>query len=167
MAIRGTKPTPTNLALVRGNPGKRKLPDPAKEIRAPIEDPTPPMHLHGAGLEEWHRIVGTLVTLHIMTRLDRGALASYCQAYGRWVDAETALAKMAADDPQTRGLVVMTTHGNKIQNPLVGAANKAMADVVRYSAEFGMTPSSRTRLQDPTASGDNGNPFEDFRKSGT
>jgi P27 family predicted phage terminase small subunit len=165
MAIRGTKPVPTALKLVRGNPGKRKLPDPSKEIRAPIENPEPPDHLTQSGLDEWNRVIGALVTLNLMTRLDRGALAGYCQAYGRWVDAERALARMAAADPLTNGLVVTTIQGNRIQNPLVGAANKAMHDVVKYSSEFGMTPSSRTRLQDPTASGASGNPFEAFRKS--
>jgi P27 family predicted phage terminase small subunit len=44
-----------------------------------------------------------------------------------------------------------TTKGNLIQNPLVGIANKAMADMVRYAAEFGMTPSARTRLGTPAA----------------
>ena len=32
------------------------------------------------------------------------------------------------------------------QNPLVHAANNAMADMVRYAAEFGFTPSSRTQI---------------------
>jgi P27 family predicted phage terminase small subunit len=46
----------------------------------------------------------------------------------------------------TEGLIIRTKAGNAIQNPLVGAANKAMADMVRYAAEFGLTPSARTRV---------------------
>jgi P27 family predicted phage terminase small subunit len=47
----------------------------------------------------------------------------------------------------TGGLMIRTTNGNAVQNPLIGVANKAMADMVRYAAEFGMTPSARSRIQ--------------------
>jgi P27 family predicted phage terminase small subunit len=164
MATRGRKPTPTHLKLVRGNPGKRKLPDPAKEIRPPLDEPTPPAHLSDEAKVEWGRIVSLLFQLKLMTQIDRASLAAYCQAYGRWVQAERALTSMAEKDMLTRGLMIKTTGGNLIQNPLVGTANKAMADMVRYAAEFGMTPSARTRLQNPGA-GSNENPFEAFRKS--
>jgi len=154
---------PTRLALVRGRPA-HKLPKPDKEIRAPIEEPTPPAHLSDEAKVEWGRVVSVLVQLKLMTRIDRASLAAYCQAYGRWVQAERALAAMAEKDLLTRALMIKTTGGNAIQNPLVGIANKAMADMVRYAAEFGMTPSARTRLQSGSAA-TNENPFEAFRKS--
>lgn len=53
---------------------------------------------------------------------------------------------MAAKDGGTAALLIKTKDGNAIQNPLVGIANKARADVVRFSAEFGMTPSARSRV---------------------
>ena len=53
---------------------------------------------------------------------------------------------MAERDQLTGGLTIKTTNGNAIQNPLVGMANRAMADMVRYATEFGMTPSSRSRI---------------------
>ncbi len=46
---------------------------------------------------------------------------------------------MAERDQLTSGLMIKTTNGNPIQNPLVGIANRAMVDMVRYAAEFGMT----------------------------
>jgi len=39
-----------------------------------------------------------------------------------------------------------TSNGNAIQNPLVGIANKAMADMVHFAIEFGMTPAARSRV---------------------
>ena len=163
MATRGTKPTPLHLALVRGRP-ERKMPKPGKAIEPPLDEPTPPVHLSDEAKVEWGRIIAILVQLKMMTKIDRAALAAYCQAYGRWVQAERTLAGMAEKDMLTRGLMIKTTGGNLIQNPLVGTANKAMADMVRYAAEFGMTPSARTRLQNP-GSGASENPFEAFRKS--
>lgn len=91
---------------------------------------------------------------------DRASLAADCQAYGRWATAERAIAEMGKRDLLTGGLMIKTSNGNAIQNPLVGTANKAMSDLVRYAAEFGMTPSARSRIiaappgsesQDPVA----------------
>ena len=82
----------------------------------------------------------------LMTELDRAALAAYCAAYGRWAQAERAINRMAAKDELNAALMIKTVSGNAIQNPLVGIANKAKADMVRYAAEFGMTPSARSRV---------------------
>lgn len=163
MATRGPKPTPMHLALVRGRP-ERKMPKPDKVIQPPLDEPTPPVHLSDEAKVEWGRLVAILMQLKLMSQIDRAALAAYCQAYGRWVQAERSLAAMAEKDMLTRGLMIKTTGGNLIQNPLVGTANKAMADMMRYAAEFGMTPSARTRLQSPDTGGSE-NPFEAFRKS--
>lgn len=88
-----------------------------------------------------------LFDLGLLTRVDRAALAAYCSAYERWVQAESALAKMAERDPLTSGLMVKTTNGNVIQNPLVGTANKAMLIMLRFAAEFGMTPAARASIE--------------------
>lgn len=66
------------------------------------------------------------------------ALAAYCQTYGRWVEAEE---KLKVED-----LVVETKQGNIIQNPLLGVANRALELMHKYLTEFGMTPSSRSRV---------------------
>lgn len=81
-----------------------------------------------------------------MTELDRAALAAYCQAYGVWAQAERAILKLQAGG-EINGLLMKTTNGNVIQHALIGIANKARADVVKFSAEFGMTPSARSRVE--------------------
>jgi P27 family predicted phage terminase small subunit len=68
------------------------------------------------------------------------------QAYGRYVAAELAISEAAAADLLTKGLMIKTSNGNAIQNPLVATANKAACDMVRYASEFGLTPSARARL---------------------
>ena len=45
------------------------------------------------------------------------------------------------------GTVVKTTNGNLIQNPYLSIANRAMMDMARLAVEFGMTPSSRSRVK--------------------
>ena len=143
MAPRGTKPAPSHLKLIRGNPGRR--PVNAREPKPALSLPSAPAHLSAEAKAEWARVCVGLHACGILSEIDRAGLAAYCQAYGRWEQAERALAKMGENDI-TSGLMVKTKNGNAIQNPIVGTANKAMADVVRYAAEFGMTPSSRTRV---------------------
>lgn len=148
--MRGRKPTPSHLKLVKGNPGKRPM-NTAEPI--PVRDlPNPPTELTDDAKVEWGRVSEELYRLGLLTGIDRAALAAYCQAYGRWAQAERSLAEMAKRDPLTGGLLVKTTNGNAIQNPLVGVANKALADMVRYAVEFGMTPSARSRIETDKAS---------------
>lgn len=143
--MRGRKPKPTHLKLVTGNPGRRKLnaAEPMPESRLP----KPPAFLSDEAKVEWGRVSEELYNLGILTGIDRAALAAYCQAYARWAQAEAAIGEMAKRDQLTGGLMIKTTNGNAIQNPLVGTANKAAADMVRYAAEFGMTPSARSRIK--------------------
>jgi P27 family predicted phage terminase small subunit len=140
----GTRPKPTHLKLVTGNPGKRPLP--TAEARVAPALPSPPPHLSDDAKVEWSRVSEELYKAGLLSSLDRAALAAYCQAHGRWSQAERAIAEMGKRDMLTGGLMIKTSNGNAIQNPLVGTANKAMSDMVRYAAEFGMTPSARTSI---------------------
>ena len=144
MTLRGPKPTPTNVKLILDNPGNRPINH--FEPRPQMPMPLAPAHLNEAAKAEWSRVCDELDRLGLLTGLDRAALAAYAQAYGRWEQAEEALARMAERDLTTHALMIRTSNGNAVQNPLVGAANKAMADMMRYAAEFGMTPSARSRI---------------------
>lgn len=140
-AMRGAKPTPTSIKLLMDNPSRR--PVNPNEPKPRSRKPGPPKFLSEDAAEEWQRIAEELDALGLLSGLDRAALGAYCQAYGRWAQAERALAKMTN---QADGLIIKTISGNMIQNPLVGVANKAMSDMMRYAAEFGMTPSARSRI---------------------
>jgi len=141
----GRKAKPTALHVIAGT--DRPDRNSPAEVKASVGLPMKPPFLSPEAQQEWTRVSQQLLDMGVLALIDRAALAAYCQAYGRWEQAETALAKMAARDPVTRGMMIKTTSGNAIQNPLVGSANKAMADMMRYAAEFGMTPSARTRIQ--------------------
>lgn len=80
-----------------------------------------------------------LMTLGVLTTVDRAALAAYCVAYSRWAEAERQVTRL--------GTIVKTANGNLIQNPYLAVANRAMEQLSRLAGEFGMTPSSRSRVQ--------------------
>ena len=159
MAPRGRKPTPTHLKLVKGNPGKR--PVKRDDVQPDLALPMVPPHLSDEAKVEWGRMSEKLYRLGLLTELDVAMLAGYCQAYGRWVQAERALAKLAEQDEQTSALMVKTTNGNAVQNPLVGTANKALELMNKFAIEFGMSPSSRVRL---SANGEQATPTNPTQK---
>ena len=134
---RGRKPKPSALKLLTGNPGKRPLPSDEPQIPASL--PPAPDHLNELARGEWKRVAESLYNCGILTALDRAALGAYCTAYARWAEAETKL--------EAEGFTIETSLGTIIQSPLVGIANKAAADMVRYASEFGMTPSARSRVK--------------------
>lgn len=142
--MRGRKPKPTALHELHGNPDKRA---PNRSEPRPVTPlPKPPPNMAPDARREWHRLSAQMYLLGLLSEIDRAAFAAYCQAFGRWQQAERALRVMAKKDPLTGGLLIQTSNGNAIQNPLVGVANKAMRDMVHFAAEFGMTPSARSRI---------------------
>jgi P27 family predicted phage terminase small subunit len=141
----GPKPKPTHLKLIMGNPGKRTL---NRREPQPIPlMPDPPLELSADALIEWNRLAVEQHRIGLLTMVDRAAMAAYCEAYSCWAQCQRALKTMAAADQLTSGLLIRTTNGNAIQNPLVGTRNKAQKDMVHFAAELGMTPSARSRIE--------------------
>ena len=134
--MRGRRPKPTALKEVLGNPGKRPLnrrePKPVRAI------PTCPAHLSPTAKAEWKRIAAQLHVVGILTQLDRAALAAYCQAYGRWVEAEMKLKETPA--------LIRTASGYVQQNPWLQVANKQVELMHKLLAEFGLSPAARSRV---------------------
>lgn len=143
----GPAPKPTALRVLEGNRGKHKL-NRAEPLPANFpEPPPPPPGLSSEARDEWARQAPQLHRLGLLTVIDLPAFAAYCVAFARWQTAEQALADMAKRDPTTSALMIRTSKGTLIQNPLVGTARRAAIDMVRYAAEFGMTPAARSRIQ--------------------
>lgn len=135
----GPPPKPTALKKLAGNPGKRPLPENEPHPPVPTHTPRAPRHLNDEGKREWRRIVKVLVRLGLYTVVDRAALAMYCQAWGRWVEAENKLNEV--------DLVIASDKGNLYQNPWLGVASKAWSQLSKILPEFGLTPSARARLE--------------------
>lgn len=137
MGRRGPAATPTAMKVMRGNPGKRPLNNAEPQPDATM--PHAPAHLTKEARAEWRRVARRLHNAGVLTYVDRGVLAVYCQAYGRLVEAERELGMT--------GAVVETTNGNLVQSPWVQIANRAMDQMVRAARELGMTPASRSSIK--------------------
>jgi P27 family predicted phage terminase small subunit len=69
---------------------------------------------------------------------DRSALAAYCQAYGRWVEAERKLAETP--------MLIKLPSGYIQQSPWLAIANKQLEIMHKFMAELGLSPVSRSRV---------------------
>lgn len=177
MSIRGRKPLPNALHSLHGNPGHRARND--AEPRFAAGPPTCPPHLKGEARKEWRRVVKEFEAhAGYCKGVDRAALAVYCQHYARWIEAERMLedappaktkaaeSVSAADSvspsdsvsmkptAELRGVIITAPSGYPIQNPWLAVANKAMREMMRVAVEFGMTPSSRSRINVPEGEGE-------------
>jgi P27 family predicted phage terminase small subunit len=134
--MRGRRPKPTALKLRDGNPGGRALN--RLEPKPLISAPTCPAHLSPSAKAEWKRLARQLECLGIISQLDRAALAGYCQAYGRWVEAERKLKETP--------LLLKTPAGYIQPSPWLAIANKQLELMHRFMGELGLSPASRSRV---------------------
>ena len=147
----GRRPMPTKLKLLAGNPGKRRLdehePEPASRL------PEPPDHLSDEAKREWSRVGELLLDLGLVSELDRAALALYCQARARWVEAEEARRQIWRRHQKTERLPdAVTLPVRRQQGP---RADARLPHRARHD------PASRTKVHgEPRAKPD---PLEELR----
>jgi P27 family predicted phage terminase small subunit len=136
--MRGRKPVPTALKVLRGNPGRRPLntrePAPPRAV-----DLTPPPELTGAAELEWRRLAPKLQRLGLLTEIDDRALVAYCVTWSHWIDAEAQIRK--------HGMVIKTKKGAPMVSPYVAIASRLMQQLKAWLEQFGMTPSARSRVK--------------------
>src|SRR6476620_7381333 len=89
--MRGRKPKPTMLKVLDGNPGRRPLNE--CEPAAPQGVPECPDWLSDEAKAEWKRVIPELQMMGLLSSADRAALAAYCTAWCRWVEAEEMVKK--------------------------------------------------------------------------
>jgi len=154
--MRGRKPKPTTLKILEGNPGRRPLNDGPPQ--APAEVPECPEFLDDEAKAEWFRMAPVLLDMGLLTPADRAALAAYCISYSRWVAAEAQVRRL--------GTIVKSPLKNfPMKSPYLTVADQALETMRKFMVEFGLTPSSRSRIRVP------GNPratdeFDAFLESG-
>ncbi len=129
----GRKPKPPQLRLVEGNRGHRAIPNTPKP--KPRQRPAPAWMSYRAK-SEWHRISRELYKLGLLTAVDVKALEAYCICYSKWREA-TEKAKVG---------VLMTSSNYAYANPLIAVELKYAKEMRAWMAEFGLTPSARSRI---------------------
>lgn len=152
---RGRKPKPTALKELAGNPGHRPLNE--NEPRPEAENLRCPAHLKGEARKAWLKVSKKLYELGVLTGLDEMVLETLCAAYQAWFIAH----KMVGQEgellpPPVQGQERETLFGTDkpqyssaqmVVNPWAYRRDKQAQILQRLAAEYGLTPSSRARLQ--------------------
>jgi P27 family predicted phage terminase small subunit len=105
--------------------------------------PRCPNYLDAVAKQVWRQVLPMLQKMGVLSRIDTNALIRYCTFWSHWRRAEAFIAK--------HGDVYPLKDGNgrikcMAQFPQVSIAHKLGMLLTRMEAEFGMTPSARTRI---------------------
>jgi phage terminase small subunit len=163
--------------LMRGNASKKSLAELQDEVQLLVETPDCPKHLWPEARREWRRIGPELEAAGLIAKIDRAALALYCQSWARMVwheecltrdiaranakriafeEVEAAAAGVAGDRGESYmvkewaggdGFMIPTPNGSFMYSPHWVAASKAADQVDKFLQSFGMSPSSRSRVR--------------------
>lgn len=136
MGQRGPKPTPRNLRILKGSnrPSRMNEKEPIVEIRAP----DPPGHLTDNEADKFREVAAKLAKMRVMSDADVDALAVYAINWCRYLDATSKVREM--------GLIVQSPKKFPMQNPYLAVSRQSEKTCVSILTEFGLTPSSRTKV---------------------
>ena len=135
MGKRGPPPKPSAQKKLEGTYRKDRAA--VSEMQPTLGEPPVPRGLKGEALTEWRVVAPELARLGVLAIIDGGRLADYCRAH--------ALAIRAAAKAEKEGEVIDTYRG-PVRSPWQGVAQEARAQARLLAAEFGLTPSSRSRV---------------------
>lgn len=147
MATVGRKPKPA-LAVVReGNPGHRPVRDSVTLPPSALVEPHWPDFIPGprrsevrarkTAAELWRKLAPTLSRSVGLVGEQQELLVDLCITWARIQQGERALSM--------EGVIVATERGN-VKNPWTTVLNQYRSHLRSVAAEFGLTPSSLTRI---------------------
>jgi P27 family predicted phage terminase small subunit len=146
MGQRGPKPLPDNVHALRGNPSKKSLGELIGGVHPVIEIPNCPAHLIPEAKKEYKRITAELKVLGLISKIDRAAICGYCSSWAEVVYCETKITEKNNSDPKGQaGFIGVTPNGYEQMSVWVQVRNRAYDRMMRFAAEFGMSPSSRSK----------------------
>ena len=153
MARKGPAPRPAKLKMLDGTYRADRDgplgPEPA------AGEPPMPDWLPDRAKAEWRRLAPKLLALGLLSELDLAALTAYCVAVSELEAATRTLEK----DGRLVAVPVVTKSGETVgarlrPHPAVAMQRSAAALVRGFQAEFGLSPSGRTRVKaSPPAAG--------------
>ena len=134
MGKRGPKPEPKALKVFKGTRFKR--PDSVELLPASL--PAPPGWLREHGRRMWLEVGPHIAAVGLLSVVDGGALAIYCDAWDDYFEAARLV--------EVHGELIPTDKGTLVANPAVRMKAAARQAIRQYQGEFGLTPAARVSL---------------------
>ena len=135
MGKRGPRPEPTKLRIVKGNPGKRALPEDEPEPTGSL--PPPPKDLSKAAARIWTKTLK--LCAEWCATIDEETFRQYCTLTATLHELEANIAR--------DGHTVDGAMGGTVRNPDSLALTSVGALRLRAAESLGFTPSSRTKVK--------------------
>ncbi len=152
----GRTRTPSNVVLLRGNPGHRPLPEDEPQPEPGM--PKVPVWLNGTARAAWMELRPLLEKIKVVTEADRKALELLCDAYSEYRAYREVVRREGAT------YQVTTKRGGTMyrMRPEVAAAQDAWKRTRAMLAEFGLTPAARSKVKVLKETADD--PYERYRR---
>lgn len=144
----GRRPVPNVIKMLRGTDQPCRINK--KEPKPKSDNIAMPAGMSKQAQKHWDLVSKQLKEAGILTNLDVHALEIYCESYALWKDA--------TDKINTHGAVVKGNNGFPVRSPYLMVAQRGFDQMRTMLTEFGMTPSSRTRVNSTDEKSDN--PFD-------
>ena len=150
----GRKPLPTEVKRTRGTLQKCRTLENEMKVKTAETLPQPPEWLNDDGRAEWVSVTGELKTSGVLAYADFSIIAMYCNEIATYIDCQRQMQKAG-----TRVMVIKDENGKlkyAQQVPYQKIAHDCVEKALKLAAEFGLTPSARTRIGSikPPDSGD-------------
>jgi len=137
--MKGRPRIPTEIKILKGTVER------SRELLAPMVVelsegvPQPPAHLNALGFEYWDVTCRELKNNHLLTGVDLGLVAGYCNELG--------LYKKACEVTNIEGEVVLNRFGDKVISPWYDVRSRALKQATQMGQLFGVTPSARGKIE--------------------
>ncbi|MGI8746316.1 MAG: P27 family phage terminase small subunit [Bryobacteraceae bacterium] len=153
MGVRGTLPTPTKIRILNGNPSRRPLPVNEPQFAPGIPDR--PKGMSADARKRWDALVAEIANAGVLRRVDGGALGMLCEDLAMLDTLRQGLAAQAREitkkakekKQQISGNALTalsrTTEGRRTFSTI----RELTGQIIIQRREFGLTPSSSTRVQ--------------------
>lgn len=136
MAKAGRRPKPTRLKILEGTHRGPVKQEPSLPTGVP---PMPKrLEVDPVAVAQWHELAGILTRMGVLTTGDGEALATLCEVHSA---EQSCLLQLRAG-----GAVMHTDLGGVKPNPAGPLYRSLVAQKAALLSEFGLTPSSRTKL---------------------
>lgn len=140
--MKGRKPTPTKILEARDS-WRAKGTQRKNEPKPKVEELDCPSWLKGRAKAMWLKMSTQLFHIGILTSIDENALARYCRLWARWRDCEDFITKNGESFP------ILGRNGKATSYrlyPESRVASSLFSELRKLETEFGLTPSSRSRV---------------------
>lgn len=109
--------------------------------------PSAPKFLSAGAKKEWKLVCRELISLGMLTAVDLGLLAAYCNEMASYIEASQKLA-----DPEIGYVMKIDRDDGTVyyqQSPWVSIKNAALKNAQTLANQFGFTPAARARIGVP------------------